>query len=225
MKKNTTTAIASIATTSVQVGTREVVSVATARIEVSLRQQLEANKKDYETATKATKVAIKALETAVGAQGKELLAPARVPAESLVLLSAGALRVVEASNLKEVLDDDNVVSYYEVEATLGLESTSSSRFSRDSINVFSVASKASSAVMDAVKALDACKAVEDSLVETRNELSRKLASIPSLERQFMARMAESVLSSSEGGQAMLSQVDDAVKAMGFGDLPMLTAAK
>ena len=225
MKKNTTTAIASIATTSVQVGTREVVSVATARIEVSLRQQLEANKKDYETATKATKVAIKALETAVRAQGKELLAPARVPAESLVLLSAGALRVVEASNLKEVLDDDNVVSYYEVEATLGLESTSSSRFSRDSINVFSVASKASSAVMDAVKALDACKAVEDSLVETRNELSRKLASIPSLERQFMARMAESVLSSSEGGQAMLSQVDDAVKAMGFGDLPMLTAAK
>ena len=225
-KKNANTAaIATIASASVQVGTREVVSVATARIEVSLKQQLEVVKAQQADAVKATKAAAKVLERAVEVQGKALLASARIHAEALALISGGGLEVTELFTLHEERDDEGVLTGREVRASLGLTSTSPRQYSRTSVTIVEINAAACGSVGEAAQAVELCLKEEERLEEQRSDLNRKLASIPSLERQFMARMAESVLGATEGGKAMLSQVDDAVKAMGFGDLPMLTAVK
>lgn len=227
-KKNITTAsaISSIATASVQVGTREVVSVATARIELSLKQALEDIKVRQEEAAKVTKSARKDLTAAIEAQGKTLLASARIHADAMVLISGGGLAVGESFGLEEELDDEgNEVVSRKVKACLSLKSTGGGRFSRDEVTLVEITADASSAVVATCASLERSQKQEEDLQEQRNEINRKLVSIPSMERQFMARMAESVLGSTEGGKVMLSQVDEAVKAMGFGDLPMLTATK
>lgn len=225
-KKNAnTSAISTIASASVQVGTREVVSVATARIEVSLKQQLDAVREQQAAATKATKEASKVLERAVEAQGKDLLSSARVHAEALALISGGSIAVEESFDLEEERDDEEVVTSRSVKASIGLTSTSHRQYNRTSVTIVQFSMAAEGAVVEACQAVGRCLKEETRLEELRSDLNRKLASIPSLERQFMARMAESVLGATEGGKAMLSQVDDAVKAMGFGDLPMLTAVK
>ena len=228
-KKNTTTAsaIATIATASVQVGTREVVSVATARIELSLKQALEGIKAKQEEAAKATKSARKDLTAALEVQGKSLLASARIHADALVLISGGGLEVAESFGLEEEYDDEDrteVVSR-KVTSCLSLRSKGGDRYCRDEVNLVELTTPADTSVVTACASLERCQKVEEELQEQRNEINRKLVGIPSMERQFMARMAENVLGATEGGKAMLSQVDEAVKAMGFGDLPMLTAVK
>lgn len=227
-KKNTTTAsaIATIATASVQVGTREVVSVATARIELSLKQALEGIKAEQEEAAKATKSARKDLTAALEVQGKSLLASARIHADALVLISGGGLEVAESFGLEEEYDEDSTeVVSRRVTSCLSLRSAGGNRYGRDEVNLVGLTTPADTSVVTACASLERCQKVEEELQEQRNEINRKLVGIPSMERQFMARMAENVLGATEGGKAMLSQVDEAVKAMGFGDLPMLTAVK
>lgn len=226
-KKNTTaSAISTIATASVQVGTREVVSVATARIELSLKQALESIKVKQEEAAKATKSTRKDLTAALEAQGKTLLASARIHADALVLISGGGLEVAESFGLEEEYDEDRTeVVSRKVTSCLSLRSTGGNRYCRDEVHLVQLTTAVDTSVVAACVALEHCQKVEEDLQEQRNEINRKLVGIPSMERQFMARMAESVLGATEGGKAMLSQVDEAVKAMGFGDLPMLTAVK
>ena len=55
-----------------------------------------------------------------------------------------------------------------------------------------------------------------------NAIANKIYDLPSMERQFSARLAEKGLSESSEGQELLDEVSKAISAMGFGDIPMLT---
>ena len=164
-KKNTTaSAISSIATASVQVGTREVVSVATARIELSLRQALDGIKVKQEEAAKVTKSARKDLTAAIEAQGKTLLASARIHADAMVLISGGGLAVGESFGLEEELDDEGYKeASRKVKACLSLKSTGGYRFSRDEVTLVEITADASSTVVTTCASLERSQKQEEDL--------------------------------------------------------------
>jgi vacuolar-type H+-ATPase subunit D/Vma8 len=224
-KKTTAVAIASIANANIQIGTREVVSVAVARVEVSLKGSISETRKKVTALEEQSKAQDKALAKAVIAQGKEASAGAMMHATSLMNMTKDLFAIKEEYCLHNRVDGDGNVTERYISISISLNSKNTRRYSSDDVTVFSCEANACQEVLDKQAELAATQEEIDKLREEISALNKQLANIPYAERQFTARMAEKILAGTEGGQAMLSQVDAAIQAMGFGDLPMLTEVK
>ena len=233
-KKNTTvvtsssiSSISSISSTSITVGTREVVSIAVSRIETSLRQQLTAARATLDTLEKDSSLVQKKISKLVTAQAKALTTVVTSHLDALALMNK-ELSVTVQSSLEALREDngsrcsDGAIIGYNVQATVTLTNGERTMYGQNRCVIQAFSEKASDEVLAGIKELDEVNEKIEVANETIAKLSKDLSGLPSAERQFTARMAEKVLSGSEGGKAMLAEVSEAIKAMGFGSLPQLT---
>jgi hypothetical protein len=230
MKKNTNTAaaLATVSNTQVNIGTREIVAVAVARVETSLKAQGKDIKKQIEDLLEVAKGQEKVVSKATVAQGKQIAAGALMHVNALMAMAPDKFTVQENYTLthrNEGGDEDegtSTIKLLSVAITLVAQERS---YRNDCVSVYSCEANISSDIADGLKAFEETQEKVSSLREALQQINKKLAEIPYAERQFTARMAEKVLAGTDGGKAMLAQVDEAIVAMGFGSLPRLTSAE
>ena len=226
--------IASIATTNIQIGAREVVSIAVSRIETSVKNQIKVIKEQDTAARKELSIIQKKIGKLVEKQAVELVRPVTSLAEQMILMNK-ALKLELNCNLNVLTEDGvcsdpdigvQVVTGLEIRVSVGLEAKSESRYCGSTTLTIFQAVTAANEEVTAAHHESVVKQIEiDELGAQYSKLAKDLSQLPSAERQMMARMAEKALSGSEGGLAMLAEVNNAIKAMGFGDLPSLIESK